>query len=125
MRTTAAAPVVPPSREQTLQPTDPEDATPPGDRTGSRPEPPTGVLIINAGPAYRGREIAVSPVGDPERRTRATVRARYLPAGVLYTALYVGLPEGRYAIWAPDGSPRGHVTVLAGTVTDHDWATGR
>lgn len=81
-----------------------------------------GALLLWTGPEYAGHEIEISPEGAHRPpRTHAAVRERHLRDGVRYSALYVGLPAGRYVIWADETTPRGRVTVTGGKITEHTW----
>ena len=58
--------------------------------------------------------------GDPSR-THVAVRERRGPAGTRYAAIYPGLREGDYQLWALDGQPADVVHITGGEVTQVDW----
>jgi hypothetical protein len=78
-----------------------------------------GALVIYTGPECHGWEIEISPEGAHRPpRTHAAVRKRYVRDGVLFSAVYTGLPAGRYVIWRDDTTPVDRVTVDGGTITE-------
>ncbi|HEX8627415.1 MAG TPA: phospholipase [Catenuloplanes sp.] len=83
-----------------------------------------GALVLWTGAEYLGWEIEISPEGAHRPpRTHAAVRERQLRDGVRYSALYVGLPEGRYVIWRDETTQLGRVTITGGKITEYDWLT--
>jgi hypothetical protein len=80
-----------------------------------------GALVIHTPGSLHGHEIEVSPVGDPDRRTHAAVRARYVRDGVLFSVVIDSLAEGRYVVWHEDGTALAEVDVAGGSVTEYDW----
>lgn len=78
-----------------------------------------GALILYTPAGLDGAEIEISRDGDP-RRTHSRVRARHVPGGTRYAAVYPGLPEGRYTVWRS-----GHVCAAAVTVTGGQVASCR
>lgn len=80
-----------------------------------------GALVIHTGQADLGREIEVSPV-DGGPRTHAAVRRRDLRDGSVFSAVYPGLPAGRYVIWHDEDTPRGEIDVYGAAVTECVWA---
>ena len=80
-----------------------------------------GALIIDTPPQWHGHEIEVSPVGSPDERTHAAVRARYVRGGVTYCVVLDELTEGRYLIWQDEVTPAGEVEVRGGHVTTFAW----
>ena len=76
-----------------------------------------GALILYTPAAMDGREIEISRDGQPgARRTHAQVRARQLPAGTRYAAVYQGLPAGAYTIWDEQDRPAARLTITGGEV---------
>ena len=71
--------------------------------------------------AERGREIEVSLVDQPARRTHVEVLERRTPAGVLCAAVYGGLPAGTYRIWDDTPGREVEVAVRGGEVSQVDW----
>jgi hypothetical protein len=83
-----------------------------------------GALVLLTPESLKGREIEVSPVDAPHRRTHAEVLERELAGRKLCAAVYAALPEGRYRIWDddPQRDHRDHeVTVVGGVVSQLDW----
>jgi hypothetical protein len=84
--------------------------------------PGTGVLVLHTPPEADGREIEISPVGEPARhRTHSRVRARALPHGTQYAAVYPGLPAGEYTIWLDAYTPGPRITITGCRVTTARW----
>lgn len=54
--------------------------------------------------------------------THVAVRERRGPGGVRYAAIYPGLREGDYTVWAQDGTPAETVHVTGGEVVQLDWS---
>ena len=80
-----------------------------------------GALVIHTPGNLHGHEIEVSPVTDPEARTHAAVRARYVRSGVLWSVVIDSLAEGRYVIWRDPVTPLAEVDVTGGFVTEYEW----
>jgi hypothetical protein len=80
-----------------------------------------GALVIHTPGRLHGHEIEVSPVGAPDRRTHAAVRARYVRSGVLFSVVIDSLPEGRYTVWSDERTALTEVDVTDGSVTEYDW----
>jgi hypothetical protein len=84
-----------------------------------------GALVLYTPAGLDGREIEISRDGD--RVTHSRVRPRHTMAGTRYAAVYPGLPEGRYTIWAGPrdpadcGDPAGGVVITGGCVTTWNW----
>jgi hypothetical protein len=76
----------------------------------------TGALAIYAPPARAGREIEISPVSGPPRRTHNVVRPRRTGHGTRYAAVFPSLAAGSYTVWADDTTPAGTVTILGGQI---------
>lgn len=81
----------------------------------------TGALVLYTSAVLLGAEIEISPGTPGAPRTHAAVRARTGPSGTSYAAVYEGLAEGRYTIWAGHDTPAAQVTVTGGQVTSHRW----
>jgi len=83
----------------------------------------TGAVVIHTGSEEIGREIEVSPVTAPARRTHAEVRPRHLPGGVVVHCLVISpLEAGEYTVWRDAGTPHGTVTVTGGEVSEYHWS---
>jgi hypothetical protein len=92
-----------------------------------------GALVLHTPAGLDGREIEISRDGDPGAsgptaagrpgvpRTHSRVRPRHVAAGTRYAAVYPGLPEGRYTIWAGPRDPAGSVVIEGGRVTTWNW----
>jgi hypothetical protein len=80
-----------------------------------------GALVIHTPGSLHGHEIEVSPVDDPEHRTHAAVRARYVRDGVLFSVVIDSLPAGRYTVWRDAGTALDEVEVAGGAVTEYEW----
>jgi hypothetical protein len=82
-----------------------------------------GALVIYTPASCNGDEYDVSPVGDPQRRTHAEVRARYTGAGVVWSEVVSGLRAGRYTVWRDAVTPVGEVDITGGAVAEFEWPT--
>ncbi|GID92242.1 phospholipase [Amorphoplanes digitatis] len=80
-----------------------------------------GALVIHTPGSLHGHEIEVSPVGEPDRRTHAAVRARYVRDGVLFSVVIDSLAEGRYVVWRDPDTALAEVEVRSGAVTEYEW----
>jgi hypothetical protein len=81
-----------------------------------------GALILYAPAGLDGREIEISPSGDPRsRRTHSRVRRRHTGGATVYAAVYPGLPAGEYAIWNDERSQSGTATITGGRITNCHW----
>jgi len=82
-----------------------------------------GALVIHTPGSLHGHEIEVSPLDDPDHRTHAAVRARYVRDGVMFSVVIDSLAEGRYVVWHDRGSdtPMAEVDVSSGMVTEYEW----
>lgn len=83
--------------------------------------PGIGALVVNTPGRLHGHEIEISPAGDPDRRTHAAVRARYVRSGVLFSMVIDSLPEGRYTVWQDPFVALTEVDVSGGSVTEYEW----
>lgn len=75
-----------------------------------------GALTIYAPPGSTGREIEISPAGEPAHRTHNVVRPRHTGQEISYAAVFPSLTAGSYLVWADDTSPAGTVTIRGGQV---------
>ncbi len=76
-----------------------------------------GALILYTPAAMDGREIEISRDGPPgARRTHSQVRARHMPAGTSYAAVYQGLSAGVYTIWDEHDRPAARAVITGGQV---------
>lgn len=81
----------------------------------------TGGLIIYTGPDMSGREIEISPRGEPAIRTHTDVAERRAAGTTYFAAVYLPMPEGDYLIWGPDPEQPTPCAIVAGVVTELDW----
>jgi hypothetical protein len=81
-----------------------------------------GALVVHTPGRLHGHEIEVSPVSDPDRRTHAAVRARYVRSGVLFSVVIDSLPQGRYTVWRDPVTALAEVDVAGGSVTEVEWS---
>jgi len=81
-----------------------------------------GALIILTPAEMAGREIHVSPLGQPETaRTHAEVRERRLGPDGCHAAVYPELRDGDYTIWQDPHTPAGTARIHGGTITSFHW----
>ena len=81
-----------------------------------------GALIILTPAEMAGREIHVSPLGQPETaRGHAEVRERRLGPEDCHAAVYPELRAGDYIIWQDPHTPAGTVRIHGGTITSYRW----
>jgi hypothetical protein len=79
-----------------------------------------GALILVTPPELAGHEIEISPAaGGP--RTHSLVRERSTASGTSFAAVYPALPAADYAIYRPDGTTAGQVSIQGGQATRHHW----
>jgi hypothetical protein len=79
-----------------------------------------GALVIYTGAALRGREIEVSPLGNP-KRVHVEVLERRVNGRAVYAAVFPGLRAGNYDIWDEFPRTRGNVRIAGGEVVTVDW----
>lgn len=84
----------------------------------------TGALVVCTPADLAGREIEISPAGEPARRRHASVRERRGSGGTGYAAVYDRLSPGTYTIWRDQAAPAATVTIVGGQVTSYDWPAG-
>jgi hypothetical protein len=83
-----------------------------------------GALVLLTPAEMDGREIEISrddPAARAARRTHSQVRARHMPTGTKYAAVYPDLPAGPYTIWADEQRPAGRVVITGGRVANWSW----
>jgi hypothetical protein len=84
--------------------------------------PGIGALVLHTPPELDGREIEISPQGDPAaRRTHSQVRPRKTGGQTQYAAVYPQLPAGNYTVWKDDLTPAATATINDGQVTTTWW----
>lgn len=80
-----------------------------------------GALVLYTGPELRGKEIEVSPVQEPQRRTHTAVLERHFNGKQLFAAVFAALPAGIYTLWNLEGQAVGTVAIKGGCVNEVDW----
>ncbi|WP_376795181.1 phospholipase [Thermogemmatispora sp.] len=80
-----------------------------------------GALILYTDPELRGKEIEVSPVQEPQKRTHTAVLERRLNGKQLFAAVFAALPAGLYTLWDLAGQPAGTVAIEGGRVNEINW----
>jgi hypothetical protein len=80
-----------------------------------------GALVLYTDPELRGKEIEVSPVQEPQRRTHTAVLERHFNGKQLFAAVFAALPAGVYTLWNLDGQAAGTVVINGGCVNEVDW----
>jgi len=81
-----------------------------------------GALILYTPADMDGREIEISRDDAPAaKRTHSQVRARHMPGGTRYAAVYPGLRSGSYTLWADAERPAVCVVVAGGEVASCSW----
>ena len=81
-----------------------------------------GALVLYTPPGLDGREIEISREDVlGARRTHSLVRPRHTAGGTRYAAVYPGLPEGRYTVWADSRERAGSLVITGGCVTSWSW----
>ena len=81
-----------------------------------------GALILYTSAEMDGREIEISPDGQPAaRRTHSQVRARHMASVTRYAAVYPGLHAGAYTIWDAQDRPAASVVITGGEVASCRW----
>jgi hypothetical protein len=83
-----------------------------------------GALVVTVPEELCGRELEISPRGQPRARSHTVARRRLVPAGPLVAAVFPAVTAGDHDLWAPDGSWLGTARVSAGHVTEVDYGTG-
>jgi hypothetical protein len=80
-----------------------------------------GAMVLYTPPAYRGREIEVSPAGEDGRRVHTAVLERRVAGRTLFAAVYPELRAGDWRIWADDANLPSRVSIVGGVVAEVDW----
>jgi hypothetical protein len=68
-----------------------------------------------------GVEIEISPAGEDGCRSHKEVLERRAGERPAFTAVFDGLPAGRYTLWVEDEPRATDVEVVAGTVGELHW----
>jgi hypothetical protein len=83
-----------------------------------------GAVVIDTAPWLEGHEIEIRKVGTEWRGVHTAVRARLIPTGTQYAAVFGSLAEGRYDLRmrdALDESPVLSLDVTSASVTCSLW----
>jgi hypothetical protein len=80
-----------------------------------------GALVLYTSAELVGAEIEISPDGEPARRRHVAVHPRQFPGGTAFAAVYYGLEEGSYDLWAADGSIALTVLIEGNAITESVW----
>lgn len=78
-----------------------------------------GALVLYADEGCLGREIDLSPIGQPRsHHTHTMIRRRRAVDREFVAGVYPQLREGTYTVWSLDDRPLGEVAVTGGQVTE-------
>lgn len=77
-----------------------------------------GALLVHAPQDAAGAEIHVHGISSGTTSTHALVRARQLPEGVRFAAVFPGLTAGAYQLLGPGGDGGCEISVTGGRVTE-------
>jgi len=83
-----------------------------------------GAVVIDTPPWQEGREIEIRKVGTEWRGVHTAVRARLIPRGTQYAAVFGSLAEGRYDLRVRGGldeCPVLSLDVTGASVTYSSW----
>jgi hypothetical protein len=83
-----------------------------------------GAAVVRTPGGLAGAEIEIRPAGAAWDGTHVTVIPRLVDRGVIYAALFPGLPEGRYEVrrrGGSEGGPTLTVEVRGGRVATVSW----
>ena len=80
-----------------------------------------GALVVHTPAALAGVEIELARRGETQQFVHTEVRARHLPDGHVYAAVFAAVPAGEYTLLdAPPGAPR-DVVITCGEVVELHW----
>jgi hypothetical protein len=82
-----------------------------------------GGLIVHADPELHGEEIEISVAGDDDTRTHKDVLERSAGGRPAFTAVFDGLPAGRYTLWSRNEPRARELEIIGATVVELDWRT--
>ena len=80
-----------------------------------------GALIVHTDPEMHGVEIEISPAADEHDRSHKQVLERRVDQRAAFTAVFDGLPAGRYTLWVEDQARARDVLIEGSTVAELDW----
>ena len=83
-----------------------------------------GAVVIDTPPSLEGREIEIRKVGTEWRGVHTAVRARLIPTGTQFAAVFGSLAEGRYDLRVRGGlseCPVLSIDVTGASVTYSPW----
>jgi hypothetical protein len=82
-----------------------------------------GALIVHTDPEMHGVEIEISAAGEDNNRTHKQVLERKLSDRPAFTAVFDGLPAGRYTLWVDDEPRAWEVEIEGARIAELDWRT--
>jgi len=77
-----------------------------------------GALVIYPEERYRHQEIEISRTDGSSRRVHTGVHDRATTAGMVLTAVFGSLAEGKYVVWVDDTTQGPTIAVSDGSVTE-------
>jgi hypothetical protein len=80
-----------------------------------------GALIVHTDPEMHGVEIEISPAGEDHKRSHKQVLERRLGERPAFTAVFDGLPAGRYTLWVDDEARAREVEIEGARIAELDW----
>ncbi|HEY1332200.1 MAG TPA: phospholipase [Actinomycetota bacterium] len=80
-----------------------------------------GALVVHAAAHDVGREIELSPCGQPSNRVHAQVHPRRAGPLVAFAAVFDAVPTGEYDLWRDATTVACGVTVPDGAVANVAW----
>ena len=83
-----------------------------------------GALILTTGSEYRGQEVEVSPLDDPDARIHTAIHERRVGDRVVFAGIFPELRAGTYRIWTQRPGLVDRVRIVGGEVAAVDWTAG-
>jgi hypothetical protein len=83
-----------------------------------------GALILTTGSEYRGQEVEVSPLDDPDARIHTAIHERRVGDRVVFAGIFPELRAGIYRIWTRQPGLVDRVRIVGGEVAAVDWTAG-
>lgn len=80
-----------------------------------------GALIIHTDPEMHGIEIEISPAGEDDKRSHKQVLERKINERPAFTAVFDGLPTGRYTLWVENEPRARDVEIDGSAIAELDW----
>ena len=82
-----------------------------------------GALILHTDADMHGVEVEISPDHDDHDRDHKQVLERSTNGRPAFTAVFDGLPAGRYALWTNGRARARGVAIEGGSIAQLDWRT--